>query len=126
MSPKPLYATLYLGCIRLFACVYYFFLPNSFYHSTVQFEYPTMNRAANGILEGIRTFIVKPIASQPQAAACGGWRIDPDSVRVSSLGCTRGQGVVLRVRQSSTEAIGHAEYYFSEWLSITLNQRTVS
>ena len=126
MSPKALYAALYLACIPLFACLYYFLLPNSFYHSTVQFEYPTMNRAASGILEGIRASIVKHIASQPQAAACGSWRIDPDSVRVSSLDAREGKVSFSVSGQSSTEAIGHAEYYFSERLSITLNQRMIT
>jgi hypothetical protein len=126
MSPKALYATLYLACIPLFACVYYLLLPTSFYHSTVQFEYPTMNRAANGILEGIRASIAKRIGSQPKAAACGNWRIDPESVRVSSLDAREGKVSFSVSGQSSTEAIGHAEYYFSERLSVTLNQRMIT
>jgi hypothetical protein len=76
MSPKAFYATSYLACIPLFACVYNFVLPDSFYHSTVQFEYPTMNREASGILDGIRISIVKRLGTQPQAAACGNWRIE--------------------------------------------------
>jgi len=126
MSPKALYATLYLASIPLFACVYYFLLPDSFYHSTVQFEYPTMNRAANGILEGIRASIVKRIGGEPQAEACGNWVIDADTVRVSSLDARDGKVSFSVSGQSSTEAKGHAEYYFSERLSITLNQRMIT
>jgi hypothetical protein len=127
MSPKAFYATSYLACIPLFACVYNFVLPDSFYHSTVQFEYPTMNREASGILDGIRISIVKRLGSQPQAAACGNWRIDPDSLQVSSLDAREGKVSFSISGQSSTEeAPGHAEYYFSERLSITLNQRMIT
>jgi hypothetical protein len=48
---KILYATLYLACIPLFGCVYFFWLPDSFYHSTVQFEYPMMNKTAKAALD---------------------------------------------------------------------------
>lgn len=126
MSPKALYATLYLACIPLFACVYSFLPPNSFYHSTVQFEYPTMNEEANEVLEGIRASIVNRLADAPQAKACGIWRIDPETVRVSSLDAREGKVRFSVSGQSSTEAIGHAEYYFSERLSITLNERMIT
>jgi hypothetical protein len=126
ISPKGLYASLYLICIPLFACVYYFFLPNSFYHSTVQFEYPTMNRAADEILEGIRTSVGSRISGQPKADGCGSWRIDPDSIRVSALDAREGKIGFTVSGQSSTDSIGHAEYYFSDRLSITLNQRMIT
>jgi hypothetical protein len=126
MSPKTRYAMLYLASIPLFACGYYFFLPDSFYHSTVQFEYPTMNRAASVILDGIRASVVRRIDSQSEAAACGGWRIDPKSVRVTSLDAREGKVSFSVSGESSTEAIGHAEYYFSERLAITLNQRMIT
>jgi hypothetical protein len=126
VSQKALYATLYLVSIPLFACAYNFFLPDSFYHSTVQFEYPTMNRAATIILDGIRASVVSRIGSQPAAGACGGWRIDPNSVRVASLDAREGKISFSVSGQSSTEAIGHAEYYFSERFSIALNQRMIT
>jgi hypothetical protein len=121
-----LYAALYLMCIPLFACVYYFFLPNSFYHSTVQFEYPTMNTTAGGILEGIRTSIVKRVGEQPNGKGCGSWRINPGSIHVSSLDAREGRIGFTVSGQSSTESIGHAEYYFSDRFSITLNQRMIT
>src|SRR5262249_46376675 len=107
ISPKNLYAMLYLVCIPLFACVYYFFLPSSFYHSTVQFEYPTMNRAANEILRGIRGSIIERIGGQPRAEGCESWRIDPDSIRVSSLAAREGKIGFTVSGQSSTEGMGH-------------------
>jgi hypothetical protein len=107
--------------------VYNFILPDSFYHSTVQFEYPTMNRAANGILEGVQSSIVKGIQSRPQSASCGNWRIDPHSIRASSLDAREGKVSFTIAGQGFTEkAPGHAEYYFSERLSVTLNQRIIT
>lgn len=49
-----------------------------------------MNRAANDILEGIWGSIVKGLAGQPQEAACWSWRIDPDTISVSSLDAREG------------------------------------
>jgi hypothetical protein len=71
--------------------VYFFWLPDSFYHSTVQFEYLMMNKTANEILEGIRRSMVQSVAARPQAEGCGGWRNDPDSVRVTSLDARDGK-----------------------------------
>lgn len=85
-----------------------------------------MNRTANLILEGIRASIVKRIGSQPQPTACGDWRISLDSVRVNSLDAREGKISFSVSGESSTESIGHAEYYFSERLSITLNQRMIT
>lgn len=126
MFSKSLYAALYLMCIPLFACVYYFWLPNSFYHSTVQFEYTTMNRAANEILKGIGNSIVKRYSMQPNGAGCGNWRIDPASIRVTSLDAREGKIGFTVSGVSLTETGGHAEYYFSNRFSVTLNQRMIT
>jgi hypothetical protein len=126
MPRKVLFAVLYLICIPLFAGIYYIWLPNSFYHSTVQFEYPTMNRAASGILDGIRHSLVKAIEGHAGAKACGSWRIDPGSINVSALDGREGKIAFTVSGQSTTEAPGHAEYYFSNRFSIALNQRMIT
>jgi hypothetical protein len=71
MPRKVLFAVLYLIRIPLFAGIYYIWLPNSFYHSSVQFEYPTMNRAASGFSMAFATPWSKPSRAMPAPKLVG-------------------------------------------------------
>jgi hypothetical protein len=56
--PSLVYAMAYLGAIPSFAALYYFALPNEFYHSTVQFERGPMELMLNRIGGEIRSSIL--------------------------------------------------------------------
>jgi hypothetical protein len=112
--------------IPIFASVYYFLLPNDFYHSTVQFEYPTMNKTANRILEGLQESITQRIGSTQDGGKCGAWQLLPDTLRVHSLNGHDGKVSFAISGTLVTNSIGHAEYYFSNRFSVTLNQRLIS
>lgn len=83
--PSLVYALLYIGLIPSFAILYYCALRNDFYHSTAQFEYGPMNRAADHILLALRRSIVENFKAVQPNSACKTWNVDVDSLGASRL-----------------------------------------
>ena len=78
--PSLIYALVYLGLIPFFAAVYYFALPDDFYHATVQFERGPMGASATHILAGLRRSILLQMNGLKDGSRCGAWLIDRDQL----------------------------------------------
>lgn len=74
--PSLAYALFYIALIPSFAALYYFALPNDFYHATAQFERGPMNHAASQILSSLRESILKQMEAGGSESHCQAWRID--------------------------------------------------
>ena len=79
------YAVIYILLIPLFAAFYSFVLPRDFYHSTAQYEYGPLSRAAARILDGIQKSIMEHLRAPSKVSSCDQWQIDRSYLRPYDL-----------------------------------------
>jgi len=123
--PSLVYAMIYVALIPSFAAFYYFVLPSDFYHSTAQFEYGPMNRAAERILQGLQGSIMEHFKEARGNSACGTWDLDLDTLKTSRLGVEDGNvafSIYAHLRQRQGKFTG-AEEYTPLQLFFSLNSR---
>lgn len=86
--PSLGYAIIYLLLIPIFATVYYF-LPNQFYHSTVQYEY-SVSSEAKYIRQALYNEITDNLkqVSNDKNIVISGWELKPNLLYIHSLKAT--------------------------------------
>jgi hypothetical protein len=84
--PSIGYAFIYLLLIPIFATIYYEFLPEDFYHSTVQYE-GSIKADAENILHDVRTEIIENFKTVHGAdeADVNGWKVNINQISLRFL-----------------------------------------
>ena len=80
------WALLYLALIPIYAAIYYFLIPNHFYHSTVQYE-QSFNQDASNILKGLKDEITNNFREKHKSdiATIYGYNIHIGSLKIREL-----------------------------------------
>lgn len=107
--PSLVYVLIYLGLIPAFAVLYSFALGDDFYHSTVQYEYHSLNVAEKRVRNDLQHALLDDWENAIEKSACGDWKLDKGT-RIMGI-TTRNDTIFVSLRVIFTLDNGNLESF---------------